>query len=311
MQFRDGEGRDSGPRPTPTIKDDKVFVCNTDGLLACLDLQKGATIWSRYTKKEFNSTATWHGFVTSPLVTGRAMIVPVGGTNSGLVAFDCATGKVLWKTLSEKASASSPLLASIDGKSRLIVITRSAIHALDPETGNDYWSLPTRRQTTGDLYAANPVLFGDYLFVSGCYRLGAQLLQFEHGRPKKVWHLDDSLNTHFANAIHDAGFLYGFHGHAGLPEGRNLRCIEASTGKVFWEEPQTGSGTILRAGGNLIILLETGELELARATPKGFQVLSRAQVVGKSTRTYPAIVDGYVFIKGPNTLVCLDLRRRR
>jgi outer membrane protein assembly factor BamB len=312
MKFRDGEGRDSGPRPTPAIKGDKVFVCNTDGFLACLDMKNGATIWSRKTKGDFKSDATWHGSVSSPLVIDRAVVVQVGGTNSaGVVAFDGATGNVLWKALNERATASSPVLVTVGGKSQLLVITRTAVHALNPDTGTEYWSFPTRRQTTGNLYAASPVVFGDSLFIAGGYGLGAQLLQFESDRPKKLWHLNDALSTHFANAIQDGEFLYGFHGHPGLPEGRNFRCIEVASGKVIWEQMQTASGTITRAGDNLLILLETGELVLARATPKTLQAKSRAQVVGRPTRSYPAIVDGYAFIKGPKELVCLDLRPRK
>jgi len=309
MKFKDLEGRDSGPRPTPSIKGDRVFVCNTDGFLACLDLKDGSTVWSRQTKAEFKTSATWHGYISSPLVTERAVIAVIGGTNSaGVVAFDRATGSVLWKTLRDQASAPSPMLATFSGKSELIVITRVAIRALDPETGHEYWNLPTRRQTTGDIYAAGPVVFGDRLFISGCYRLGAQLLQIENGLPKKLWHLDDALSTHLACAIYDDGFLYGFHGHAGLPEGRTFRCIEAATGKVVWEQTLAGAGTVVRAGENLLISLDTGELLLARATPKGLQIKSRAQIAGKPTRSYPAIADGYAFLRGPKTLVCLDLR---
>jgi len=312
MQFRDGENRDSGPRPTPAINGDKVFVCNTDGMLACLDLKQGTTIWSRRTKAEFNSDATWHGFVSSPLITDRAVIIQVGGTNSaGVVAFDCTTGNVLWKTLNDKASASSPVLATFGGKSQLLVITRLAVRSLNPDTGNEYWSVPTRRQTSGNLFAASPVMFGDHVFIAGGYRLGALLLRIENDQPMKLWHLDDALSTHYANAVHANGFLYGFHGHAGLPEGRNLRCIEVATGKVVWEQTQGASGTIIRAGECLIILLDTGELELVKATPKGFQLKNRVQVVGSPTRSYPAIVDGYAFVRGPRELVCLDLRARK
>ncbi len=312
MKFRDGEGRDSGPRPTPTIKNDKVFVCTTDGLLACLDLKNGATIWSRKAKSEFKSEATWHGCVSSPLVTDRAVIIQVGGTNSaGVVAFDIVTGEVIWKVLNEKASASSPLLAMIGGKPQLLVITRTAIHSLNPDTGGAFWSLPTRKQSSGNLYAASPVVFGSQIFIAGGYGLGAQILQIETGPPKKLWHLDDALSTHYASAIHIDGFLYGFHGHPGLPEGRNFRCIEATSGKVVWEQPQVASGTVVRAGENLLVLHDTGELVLVRATPSGLQIKSRVQVVGTPTRSYPAIVDGYAFIKGPKELVCLDLRTRR
>lgn len=311
MKFRDGEGGDSGPRPTPTIKGGKVFVCNTDGFLACLDLKQGATIWSRKAKAEFESEATWHGCVSSPFVTDKAVIVPMGGTNSaGVIAFDVATGEVLWKVLNEKASASSPLLATVGGKPQLLVITRQAFHSLNPDTGNAFWSLPTRKQSSGNLYAASPVVFGNQVFIAGGYGLGAQLLQIESGSPKELWRLNDALSTHYANAIYTDGFLYGFHGHPGLPEGHNFRCIEAASGKVIWEQPLVASGTITRAGENLIILHDTGELVLAKATPSGFQVKGRVQVAGRPTRSYPAIVDGHAFIKGPKELVCLDLRPR-
>jgi hypothetical protein len=64
----------------------------------------------------------------------------------------------------------------------------------------------------------------------------------------------------------------------------------------------------VRCDQNLLILSDTGELQLATATPKEFKIRQRAQIVGRPTRSYPAIADGYVYIKGPRQLVCLDLR---
>src|SRR5262249_17375259 len=109
-------------------------------------------------KSEFHSSATWHGCVASPLVNERAVILPVGGTNEGgIVAFARDTGEPLWHVTSDKASASSPVLATFGGQPQLVVGTRSFVHGLDPETGRDYWSLPTRRQSSGNVYAASPV----------------------------------------------------------------------------------------------------------------------------------------------------------
>jgi len=82
MQFQDGAYFDSGPRPTPAIKDGRVFIANTDGSVFCLDLKSGKKIWSRQPKAEFKSSATWHGCVASPLVTEKAVILPVGGSNA-------------------------------------------------------------------------------------------------------------------------------------------------------------------------------------------------------------------------------------
>lgn len=309
MKFQDGAYFDSGPRPTPVIADDKVFVHNTDGYLAGLDFKTGKKIWSHHTRSKFASSATWHGAVASPLVVNRAVIVPVGGTNSGgIVAFSCNDGEILWQVTSEKASASSPFLAMIGNKPQVLVATRTALHSLDPETGRDYWQRPTRRQSSGNVYAASPIAFGDSVFLSGWYQLGADLIRVVDGKPEVVWHSDNAISTHYANAIVFEDHIYGFHGHAWERGGPNLRCVELATGKLAWEQPQAGSGTMIRCGKNLLILYDSGELHLIEANPKAFKSKARMQVVGRTTRNYPAVVDGFAYVKGPRKLVCVDLR---
>ena len=244
------------------------------------------------------------------MVLERAVILQVGGSNAAVVAFAPETGDVLWKSLNEKASASSPVLANLDGKPQIIIATRSALHGLDPETGKSCWQYPTRRQTTGNVYAANPVVVGDEVFLSGWYQLGAILLRVKDNKPEKIWHLDNAISTHYAAGIIYAGYIYGFHGHAWESGGPNLRCVEVVSGKLMWEQPQSGSGTIIRFADNLLILSETGELQLAKASPKEFKIKSRFQAVGRTTRNYPAIADGLVYVRGPRKMVCLDLRAK-
>jgi outer membrane protein assembly factor BamB len=309
MNFRDGAFFDHGPRPTPAIRGGHVYVHNTDGYLVCLNLETGAKVWSRHPKSEFKSSGTWHGCIASPLLTDKSLILPVGGTNGGgVVAFALDDGHPLWQTLDEKASASTPVLKRLDGKEQLIVVTREALHGLAPDTGKEIWRLATRKQTSGNVYASSPVVFDDKIFLSGWYKLGAMLLRIKDGHPEKLWHLDNALSSHYACTIVRDGYAYGFHGHAWEQGGPNLRCIELATGKVMWEEPKLGSGTIVRAGDKFVILSDTGELQLATATPKGFKINHRVQIVGRPTRSYPAIADGFVYIKGPRQLVCVDLR---
>jgi len=310
MKFQDGAYFDSGPRPTPAIADNRVFVHNTDGYVACLDFKTGDRLWSQRTRSKFGSSATWHGSVASPLVVNKTVIVPVGGTNSGgIVAFARSDGEVLWQVTNEKASASSPVPATIGGKAQVLVVTRTALHSLDPDTGQDYWVWPTRHQSSGNVYAASPVVSGDSLFLSGWYRLGADLLRVSDGKPQVVWHSDDAISTHYANAVIFEEHIYGFHGHAWERGGPNLRCVELATGKLAWEQPQGGSGTIIRCGRNLLVLYDTGELHLIEANPKAFKSKARLQVVGRTTRNYPAVVDGFAYVKGPKKLVCVDLRQ--
>jgi len=311
MKFQDGAYFDSGPRPTPALKNGKLFLQNTDGYLACLDLKDGRKLWSCNTKAQFKSSATWHGCVSSPLVTDTAVILQVGGSNAAVVAFAPATGEVLWQTGDDKASASSPVLATFEGKPQVLIATRSALHSLDPETGKDYWQLPTRKQTSGNVYAANPIVAGDQIFLSGWYHLGALLLRVQNGHAEKIWHLDNAISTHYAAGIIYEGYIYGFHGHAWEAGGPKLRCSELATGKLLWEQPQAGSGTIIRFGDHLLILSDNGELQLAKADHREFKLKSRVQVVGRTTRSYPAVADGFAYIKGPDKLVCVDLRAKK
>lgn len=309
MSFRDGASFDHGPRPTPAIRGGKVYVHNTDGYLVCLDLKTGAKVWSRNAKAEFKSSATWHGCAASLLLTDKSLILPVGGTNAGgIVAFALEDGHTLWQVTGEKASASTPILKNLDGKSQLIIVTREALHGLDPDTGKDFWRLPTRKQSSGNLYAASPIVFDDKIFLSGWYKLGAMLIRVKNDQPETLWHLDDAISSHYTCTLVRDGYGYGFHGHAWERGGPNLRCIELATGKMMWEEPKLGSGTIVRAGDQFVILSDTGELQLATATPAAFKIKHRAQIVGRPTRSYPAIADGFAYIKGPRQLVCVDLR---
>ena len=310
--FKDGAYFDNGPRATPAIKGGRVFVHGTDGFLVALDGSSGKSLWSVNTKEQFGNVGTWSGTTGSPLVTDQAVFLNVGSTNdAGVVAFDPATGKVLWQATKDKATCSSPVLATVEGRPELLVLTRSALRALDPATGREFWHWRTGKQTSGNVYAATPAVRGGQVFVSGWYQLGAALLDVTDGMVTKAWASDDVLSAHYTLPIVQGDFVYGYHGHAWEREhgGPNLRCIELATGKMKWEQPKDGSGTIIRSGGDLLILTEGGELRLAAASPNGFKLKARAQVLSRTVRSYPAVADGFVFLKGPRQLVCLDLRR--
>jgi hypothetical protein len=48
---------------------------------------------------------------------------------------------------------------------------------------------------------------------------------------------------------------------------------------------------------------------IAAVSPNAFRPLARAQILPPTVRAYPAIADGFVYVRNENTLVCLDLRR--
>ncbi len=98
----------------------------------------------------------------------------VGGRKgAGIVAFSLTDGKALWKATNDAASYSSPMAATIGGKRQVIFVTRLNVVSVDPKTGKVLFQFPFG-QRGPTVNAANPLVFGDHLFVSSSYGVGAQ-----------------------------------------------------------------------------------------------------------------------------------------
>jgi len=133
-------------------------------------------------------------------------------------------------------------------------------------------------------------------------------LKFNEKEPEQIWANDESLSCHYATPVYRDGCLYGFDGRQ--ESTCNLRCVELKTGKVRWSENGFGAGTVMLAGKDLLILHENGELIRAAATPDGFKVHDRTQILGHETRAYAALAGGLYFARDRNKLVCVDLRKQ-
>lgn len=306
--YQDDFGFDPGPRSTPAIDGNLVYTFGAEGMLNCWQLSDGNRLWNVDTRKDLEAGKGFFGIVCSPLIEGDAVILNVGGKNAGIAAFDKTGGKLLWEATQDEAGYSSPIAAKIGGKRYVLSLTRAGLVALNPRSGKVFFEHGFRSRNNASVNAATPVLIGnDQVFISASYGTGAALLRLDEAMPKVLWANDDSLSCHYATPIYHDGHLYGFDGRQ--EQGCNLRCIEARTGKVKWSENAFGAGTLMRIGDDLLILHENGELIRAAATPAGFKVKDRAQIVGHDTRAYPALAGGLYFARDKGTLACIDLRK--
>jgi hypothetical protein len=154
---------------------------------------------------------------------------------------------------------------------------------------------------------------GDLIFLSASYGTGAVLLRLSltNAQPSTVWSGDDILSDHYATSILHDDFLYGIHGRTdpGFDTRPSLRCVELKTGKIRWQTEDVGPATLTYAGGQLLILTETGELLRVPASPTGFKISSRAQILGFGTRAFPALANGLFYARSKDTLTCIRLRK--
>ena len=254
--YRDDFGFDEGPRAVPVIADGLVYTFGAQGQLHAVGLLDGKKRWSEDTTTKYRVAKGFFGAAGSPLVEDGRVIANVGGKGAGIVAFDAASGKVLWAATDDEASYSSGVGATFGGKRLAVFLTRSNLLGLDPATGAIVFRRPWRARNASSVNAASPVVVGDLVFVSAEYGPGAGVLRLEGSNLVDVWTGLDSLTNHYATAVHLNGILYGYHGRQEF--GPALRAVELRTGRVRWSQDQFRAGSIMLAGSRLLIMREIG-----------------------------------------------------
>ena len=84
--------RGPGPRGTPTLDGDRLYVLTENGDLACLKID-GSLVWQRNILRDFGGPQLRWLISESPLVDGPHVVVTPGGPGAGMVKLDKATGK--------------------------------------------------------------------------------------------------------------------------------------------------------------------------------------------------------------------------
>ena len=306
--YRDDFGFDEGPRAVPVVADGIVYTFGAQGQLHAVDLAKGTRVWSEDTMKRFNVPKAFFGAGGSPLVEGGRVIANIGGDKAGVVAFDAKTGKVVWTATEDDASYSSGVAATIGGRRLAVFLTRDNLLGLDPTNGAIQFQRRWRARIAASVNAATPLVVGDLIFVSAEYGPGAGVVRVEGSKLVDLWNSDDVLSNHYATSVYHQGYLYGYHGRQEF--GPSFRAVDMKTGMVKWSQDQFRAGSVLLSGDRLLIAREGGELVLAPASPQGFKPIARAQILPGVLRPYPAISDGFLYVRNENTLLCLDLRRQ-
>lgn len=307
--YRDGFGFDNGPRAVPTLSGDAIVTYGAEGCLTVRNLSNGSEIWQRRLDKDLDSPAGFFGRAGSPLVAGGLVILNPGGKDgAGIVAYHLKTGKLAWKATDEEASYSSPLIWEGEANSVCLVFARSGLVGLHPATGRILYQFPWRAGYEASVNAANPLVLTDSrVFLSASYETGAVLLDLSGNTPREIWSNDDSLSNQYATSVHDGKVLYGLHGRHDSGAGTELRCVRIEDGEVLWQQGGWHPANLIRAGRDLLILTEGGELIRVRAHSLALEVLSHHQILGTGTRAHPALAQGRWFGRDPRQLIALQL----
>ena len=306
-KYRDDFDFDNGPRATPTVVDGTIFTLGANGDLHAIELASGKKLWGHNLRDDYKADKGFFGIACSPLVIDKEVLVNVGGKGAGVVAFDVAAGKELWKSTDDAASYSSPTVADIGGKRAAVFLTRFGLRVLDPSNGKVRYEFPFRPRLNESVQGATPLIWKDQIFLTVSYSTGAALLQAKKGELEEVWANDKTLSCQYNTPVRVGDYLYGVHGRADVGTAI-LRCVEWKTGAVKWSEPKFGVASLVVVDGGLLALTEAGDLVRFDASPDGYKERARATILSKPTRAVPALADGRLFARDGKKLVCVTLK---
>jgi outer membrane protein assembly factor BamB len=317
VEFQNAYGE--GPRCTPLIDGDCVYVQSCGGEFKCLGLRDGRELWGVSFEKQFE--APWlgnkskdpsaketasrrHGNNGSAVVDGDKIFVPVGSPTKGtLVAFEKRTGKQVWSAGSDNTAYSSVMVGTLAGVRQAVHFTADALMGVAVSDGKVLWREPLK--TGAKRHVATPVLDGDTVTVASTSLGTLRLRVSEAGG---AWKVERVWENPAVKTVIGSGIQMGKNFFTLGPGARcDLVCLDAQTGEEKWKEGGLGDYASLTGINDVIVVLDsTGELRLVRASESGYEEMGRAQVVGK-TWASPAYSGGRLYLKDSSKLVAVQI----
>jgi len=321
----------AGPRTTPVVEGDRVYALGAMGDLVCLNVKNGDLIWHKKLLEDYKITPTQWGFAGHPLIDGDRLICLAGGVGSVVVALDKNTGKEIWKQLSaSEAGYCPPMIYEVDGVRQLIVWHPDSVNSLNPVTGDVYWTHPYYKSGGKSLKAGlsipTPRLDGHNLFLTAFYDGPLMLTLKGTETPKVLWkgkqfgerpENTDGLHSIMSTPVIKDGHIYGIDSYG------ELRCLDANTGERKWmtlkattgESTRWGNAFLVEQGDRFILFNEQGDLIIAKLTPKGYDEISRANILTPTNKlagrlviwSHPAFANRCVFARNDRKLVCVSM----
>lgn len=298
----------NGPRSTPLADLDHVYTISPTGLLICWDSRKGDEKWRVDLLTQFKAKNLFFGVSTSPVLDGPRLIVMVGGPEASIVALHKETGDLIWKSGTEPASYSSPIVTRFANRRVGLCLTQQGLVAFDPESGQRYWRYLFVDRLNES--STTPVRFGNAVLISSVTAGSLALRLRDDGDrigQEQLW--KNGLTSYFATPVAVGNYLYGVFVSGIANPTATLHCLEGPTGKSLWTKPHVGTyhATLLRAGDRLLLLEENGSLVLIEPDPEKYRELCRAKVCGQ-TWAHPALSNGRLYVRDAKELICVSLR---
>jgi outer membrane protein assembly factor BamB len=304
VDYQDSYGYNNGPRCSPVVDGDRVYVYGVAGTLACISTQDGKQLWKKSINEDYNVITNFFGVGASPLVYDDKLIVMVGGSpkanrlggnmdivlakpsGTAMVAFDKVTGEERYRVGDYLASYSAPVIHKINGKDTCLALVREGLLTFDPRDGTEPAFHPWRASILESVNASSPVVWNNQIIVSECYEIGSSIVSLEGNKLKELFRdevnrKDQLMRSHWSTPLIFESFLIASSGR-NEPD-TDLRCLNLETTSdsnkpkptVTWTNRNRDRTTGLIVDNHAILLGESGLLQLIELNSERLTIVSQ------------------------------------
>lgn len=296
-----------GPRSTPSVDGDRLFVSTSQLKLYCLGRASGSVVWSRDFRAEFGSFLPAWENTASPLVVGGLVFLNSNAPANSLTAVRKSDGSTAWSGETDGLTHASPVFTSIDGVPQVIFLTRSGLVAVVPESGTVLWRLRFSPSATST--AASPAVVGNTVYASAAYGSGTWLARVARDAQgftalEAAQERGTAYQAHWSTPVEQDGFLYCVPA-PNSGQGR-LTCLDVEAGTNRWAQTAVGSGnmgfgSVIRAANALVVLTEAGELVLVEPNPAAYSEIARFKVLERYCWNHVALANGRIYARSTSS----------
>jgi len=305
-----GSPKFDGPRGTPTVDGNLVFVLDQWGELVCFEAAGGKEVWRKDLVDDLGGTLPTWGYAESPLVDGDNVIVTPGGEKGAVAALNKKTGAVVWRSteFTDAAHYSSLIVVDHGGVRQYVQLTPASVAGVAAADGKLLWRAPRKGQVA---VIPTPVFDNGQVYVTSGYGVGCNLFKVTAADGKFTAgpvYANKVMANHHGGVIKVGEYLYGY------SEGKGWSCQDFKTGEARWQDREKlGKGSIAFADGHFYLRQEggPGTVVLIEASPEGFKEKGRFQQPdrsGKNSWPHPVIAGGKLYLRDQDLLLCYDVK---
>jgi outer membrane protein assembly factor BamB len=278
---------------TPATDGKRVYVAFATGDIVAFDLA-GKKVWS---------TCLWpiqsgFGWCSSLLIHKNKLVAQLdhdGESGSALIAFDCDTGKQLWKTKRNAGdSFQSPILAETKSGTQIVTSSAGVMNGYNADTGEEIWSA----SCGGSDDSPSPAYANDIVVAVHSADMTYAVKTDGKGNVTKthvIWTKDDAAEA--ASPVAKGNLAFVAHDE-------KLSCYALDSGKELWshELEEKAYASLVIVGDKGYFIGQSGQGFVFQAADK-FKELGKFNV-GEGSDSTPAFSNGRIYIRGNRHLWC-------